>query len=167
MSVVTRALLGTEMVFSTTRSGLLARYWMRTVAVAPETFCMVQNGMKPRSSPATPGTTPVESGAGSVRVEPSAKYQVLEAVLTPSASWAPLTSPTSKLLMKYIGRSATKLADDVSLADTPVNTPVAPGPAPTARPIWSYTAMVVRWPAGTETSWLRVPWDTPAGSSSW
>ena len=90
--------------------------------------------MKPRSSPATPGTTPVESGAGVVRVEPSAKYHVLEGVFTPRASWAPLTSPTSKLLMKYMGRSATKLADDVSLAATPVNTPAAPGPAPTARP---------------------------------
>src|SRR5438309_11394649 len=123
MSVVTRALLGTEIVFSTTRSGLLARYWMRTVASAPETFCMVQKGMKPRSSPATPGTTPVWSGAGVVRVEPSAKYHVVDAELTPSASWAPFTSPTSKLLMKYIGRSATKLPSDVSRADTPVYTP--------------------------------------------
>src|SRR3989442_13237195 len=135
MSVVTLELLGTAMGLSTTRSGLLARYWMRTVAVAPDTFCMVQNGMKPRSSPATPGTTPVPSGAGSVRVEPSAKYHVLEAVLTPRASCAPLTSPTSKLLMKYMGRSATKLAELVSLAETPVNTPGAPAPAPGARPI--------------------------------
>src|SRR2546428_13741866 len=107
---------------------------MRTVALAPDTFCMVQKGMKPRSSPATPGTAPVPSGAGEVRVEPSAKYQVLEAALTPKASWAPLTEPMSKLLMKYMGRSATKLAELVNLADTPVKTPGAPPPAPTAPP---------------------------------
>src|SRR3989442_15668821 len=106
---------------------------MWTVASAPETFCMVQKGMKPRNCPATPVTVPVWSGAGSVSVEPSAKYQLVEGAFTPRASWAPLTSPTSKLLMKYMGRSATKLADDVSLADTPVNTPGAPAPAPGGR----------------------------------
>src|SRR5438552_15589649 len=100
MSVVIRELLGTVMVFSTTRSGLLARYWMRTVAVAPDTFCIVQNGMKPRSSPATPGTTPVLSGAGVVSVEPSAKYQVLEAVLMACELWAKLPSLSYTLLLK-------------------------------------------------------------------
>src|SRR5438309_8781587 len=123
---------------------------------------MVQNGMKPRSWSATPGVGVETPGAGLWRVEPSAKYHVLEAVLTPRASCAPLTSPMSKGLMKYIGRSATKLAPEVSLAATPVYTPVEPGPAPAARPRASYTGIVWRWPLGTTTSWARVPWETPA-----
>src|SRR5438876_10091508 len=120
MSVVIRALLGTETTFCTTESGLLVRYVMATLAVAPDTFCMVKKGMKPLSEPAAPVDPPLASGAGDWSVDPSAKYQVVEAAFTPSASWAPLTSPTSKLLMKYMGRSATKSDVEVSRADTPV-----------------------------------------------
>ena len=105
--------------------------------------------MKPRKLPAV--------GPPSTRVEPSAKYHWVLGAFTPRASWAPFTSPMSKPLMKYMGRSATKLALEVSRAATPVK----------GRPTTSKTETVVRWPAGTTIVCDFPGWGTPAGCSSW
>src|SRR5947208_12679274 len=119
--------------------------------------------MKPRYWSGRPGSGVPTPGAGATSVEPSAKNQFCDDALTPSASCAPLTMPTSKLLMKYMGRSATNTSSDTSCAETPVNVRCLDD----VRSSTSYTATVLRWPVGTSTTWDLVPCETPAGSSSW